>query len=189
MSETQKPDAAASLVQIHAMITQALDGALDRTQHFSQTGFPDTETQQALVGYLGCFGGMLHAHHLSEDEFVFPYVRDQMPDGPFDTLIAQHQEMEPLLAEVRATCEKLAGNGQAAEASQALHGTLARLSALWHPHIQIEEAQFSREELDALWDTEQEAQFGKALGEYLAQHTDPEMMQQCQTVLFGKTTR
>ena len=185
MSTEQRPDAAAQLVGIHAMITQALNGAIERSEYFAQTGFHDAETQQALVGYMGCFGGMLHAHHLSEDEFVFPYVRDQMPDGPFDTLIAQHQEMEPLLAEVRATCGTLAQNGQGAEASQALHGTLTRLAALWHPHIQIEERQFSREALDALWDAEQEAKFGRALGEYVAQHTDPEMMQACQAILFS----
>ena len=82
MSEDKRPDAVAELRRIHAMITQALDGALERSQHFARAGFPDAETQQALVGYMGCFGGMLHAHHVSEDEFVFPYLRDQMPDRP-----------------------------------------------------------------------------------------------------------
>jgi hemerythrin-like domain-containing protein len=186
MSEKKRPDAAAELVQIHGMITQALNGALDRTQHFAQAGFPDAETQQALVSYMGCFGGLLHAHHVSEDEFVFPYIRSAWPDGPIDTLIAQHQEMEPLLADIRATCGTLSGNGHGSEASQALHDTLTRLSALWHPHIELEEAQFSREALDTRWDIQQEAKFGKALGEYLRQHTDPEMMQQCQAILFAE---
>ena len=97
MSEQEKPDAAAEIRRIHAMITQALDESLEQSEHFAQAGFPDAETRQVLVGYVGCFGGMLHAHHVSEDEFVFPYLWDQMPDAPLDTLIAQHQEMEPLL--------------------------------------------------------------------------------------------
>ena len=185
MSEGKRPDAAAELVRIHTMITQALDGAIERTQHFARAGFPDAETQQALVGYMGCFGGMLHAHHVAEDEFVFPYLRGAWPDGPINTLIAQHREMEPLLADTRATCDKLIGNGHGAEASRELHDILTRLSALWHPHIQLEEAQFSRETLDALWDAQQEAEFGAKLGQYLAQHTDPEQMQQCQAILFA----
>ena len=185
MSEQKKPDAAAELRRIHGMITQALDGALERSEHFAQAGFPDARTRQALVGYVGCFGGMLHAHHVSEDEFVFPYIRDWMPDAPFDDLVAEHREMEPLLGDLRSACGALAGDGDGKGASQALHGTLAGLSALWHPHITLEEAQFTRKGLDAMWSAQDEATFGQAIGEYMQQHTDPEQMEQCRAILYG----
>jgi hypothetical protein len=128
---------------------------------------------------------MLHAHHLSEDEFVFPYFRERMPDAPFDDLVAQHRKMEPLLRDIRAACDTLSEEGEGIEATWALHRTLDRLSVLWHPHIALEEAQFTREGLDALWDVHEEAQFGKVFGEYMQQHTDLEQMEQCQALLFG----
>jgi hemerythrin-like domain-containing protein len=128
---------------------------------------------------------MLHDHHLGEDEFVFPYFQERLLDAPFDVLIAHHHEMESLLEDIQAACDTLAGNGQGAEASQALHGVLTRLSALWQPHIQLEEAQLTREALDTLWDAQEEAQFGKAISEYMQQLVDPLEMQECQAILSG----
>lgn len=185
MSEQKRPDTVAELRRIHAMITQALDGALERSQHFAQAGFPDERTRHALVDYVGCFGKMLHDHHLGEDEFVFPYFQERLLDVPFDVLTAHHQEMESLLEDIQAACDTLAGNGHGTEASQALLGALTRLSALWHPHIQLEEAQFTRQALDALWDEQEEAQFGKAVSEYMQQLVDPKEMQECQAILSG----
>jgi hypothetical protein len=93
MSEQSRPDAVAELRRIHAMITQALDGALEQSQHFARAGFPDAQAQEALAGYMRCLWGMLHRHHLSEDEFVFPYMRELTLDAPFDVLVAQHREV------------------------------------------------------------------------------------------------
>jgi len=183
MSEEKRMDAAAEVRRIHAMITQALDGALEKSQHFAQAGFPDAQTRQALAAYMGCFGGMLHGHHLSEDEFVFPYFEERMPDAPFDVLVTHHREMASLLEDIQAARDTLTGQDQGNEASQALHDALTHLSELWHPHIQLEEAQFTREALDALWDAQEEARFGKAIAEYMRQHTDLEEMQRCQVIL------
>ena len=93
---------------------------------------------------------MLYGRHASEDEFVFPYFQERMPAAPFDVLIAHHREMQSLLDEIKAACDRLTGDGPDGEASQALHDTLARLSELWHPHIELEEAQFTRDRLDAV---------------------------------------
>jgi len=185
MSEQEKPDAAAEIRRIHAMITQALDESLERSEHFAQAGFPDAETRQALVGYVGCFGGMLHAHHLSEDEFVFPYFRERMSDAPFDDLMAQHRKMEPLLKDIQAACGTLSGDGEGSEATWALYSTLDRLSVLWYPHIELEEVQFTREGLDVLWNAQEEAQFVKGIEKYMQQHVNPEEMQRCEAILYG----
>jgi hypothetical protein len=109
-----------------------------------------------------------------------------MPGVPFEVLVAHHREMDPLLGEIQAACEALAGDGTGSEASQALHGALTRVSALWHPHVRLEEDQFTCEALDAALDEGQEAQFGQELAAYMSEHVDMEAIQRCQVILFGE---
>ena len=186
MSEGQRPDTAADLRRIHAMITHALEGARAQSQAAAEAGLADPGERQALAEYLGCFATLLHDHHLSEDDVAFPYFRDRLPDAPFGALEAQHVEMQALLEELEAACDVIARNGQGREAAQALHDTLGRLAALWHPHIALEEAQFTPETLDgAGWGTQDAAQFAAAIGAYMQQLIDPQEMQRCQAILAG----
>ena len=167
------------------MITHALEGARAQLQDAAEGGLADPGEREALVEYLGCFATLLHDHHLSEEDFAFPYFRERLPDAPFGLLEAQHVEMKGLLDEIEAACAVLAQNGEGQAAAQALHDTLGRLAALWHPHIRLEEAQFTPEALGAGWGAQDAARFGAAVGAYMQRLIDPEEMQHCQAILAG----
>lgn len=49
MSDQPKPNIAASLLTIHAVVTQALRVSIESVQSLSQLGFPDTPKRE---GYL-----------------------------------------------------------------------------------------------------------------------------------------
>jgi hypothetical protein len=86
---------------------------------------------------------------------------------------------------VLAPCDRLTGVGPGSVGSRALHDALARLSELSRPYIQLQETQFTREALDAVWGAERKVQFGKAIAEHVQQHIDPEEMQSGRAILLG----
>lgn len=86
MSETQQSSFAASLVLIHKVFTRALNVILEYELSFAQQGFPDAVTQKGFINYVQSFVSLLHAHHTAEDELIFPYFQEKMPDKNFDSL-------------------------------------------------------------------------------------------------------
>jgi hypothetical protein len=44
----------------------------------------------------------LDAHHLTEDELAFPYLRDKFPEAPYDLLMAQHRDIVFILDTAKA---------------------------------------------------------------------------------------
>ena len=88
-----------------------------------------------------------------------------MSDAPFDTLVAQHHDRLAVLDDIRAAIGRLEQEGPGQGSSEALYQALARLPEKWRPHIALKEAQFTRESLDAVCDSKEEAQFGKAIAD------------------------
>jgi len=86
MSEISKSIFAASLIRIHLVFTRALKVILEYGQVFAQHGFTDELTHLEFVYYVQSFLSLLHGHHVTEDELMFPYFRDKMPDKNFNSL-------------------------------------------------------------------------------------------------------
>jgi hemerythrin superfamily protein len=182
MPVTKKQDPAADVRRIHSTISSALEDALVHSQRFAQAGFRDVKDRQALVNYMRCFAQMLREHHRSEEEYVFPYIQEHVPDAPFDVLVAHHVEMRSLLDEIQNACGVLSASECGPETAQSLHDTLSHLSVLWHPHIALEEAQFA-ETMVTAWDKKEVAEFTRNVSEYMEQLIDPEELQACQAIL------
>jgi hemerythrin-like domain-containing protein len=69
---------------------------------FAQHGYPDASTHEGFVSYVQSLASVLYSHHLTEDEGVFSYFQDKMPDAPFDKLTAQHKEMALFIDQINA---------------------------------------------------------------------------------------
>jgi hemerythrin-like domain-containing protein len=176
MSKLNKPNIGADLIRIHSVITRALDVAIEHGQSFAQEGYPNASTQEGFVSYVQTFVSVLHAHHLTEDDLVFPYFRDKLPDAPFDLLMAQHREMQPILDEIKAAIEKVAADVQVGESLNDLNRALTKMAEIWHPHIQREEDHLSVEKAGALLDTEEHIRLGRTFAQHSQEHSGPDFM-------------
>jgi hemerythrin-like domain-containing protein len=176
MSELNKPNIGADLIRIPSVITRALDVAIEHSQSFAQEGYPDASTQEGFVSYVQTFVSVLHAHHLTEDDLVFPYFRDKLPDAPFDLLMAQHREMQLVLDEIKAAIEKVAADVQVGESLNDLNRALTKMAEIWRPHIQGEEDRLSVEKADALLDIEEHIRLGRTFAQHSQEPSGPDFL-------------
>jgi hemerythrin-like domain-containing protein len=171
MVETVQPNVGADMLRIHRVITRALDVSAERGAAFAQEGFPSAALQEGFLTYLRALAGVLNAHHLGEDETAFPYMREKLPDAPYNKLMADHRQIEGVLEHLGTAAGAVAGNAQPADALRTLNGIVVRLAGLWHPHIGIEESiLFDPEVVAALMDEEENVQLSQKMGESSQKH-------------------
>ena len=173
MSQARAPNVGADMLRIHSVITRGLSVSIEQSAGFAQQGYPDAATQNGFVLYVQTLGSVLSAHHLAEDELAFPYLRDKLPDEPFDQLMADHRVMEEILEELEAIAEAAAAEAQAGDSLNDLNRAFIKLADLWHPHIGKEERFYNVERMAALMDVDEHVRLGKAVGEHSQQHLNP----------------
>ena len=176
MSETHKPDLAASLIRVHLVITRALGVTIEHSQSFAQQGFSDAQTQLGFVSYVQSLASFLNAHHLTEDKVVFPYFRNKVPDSPIDLLMSQHQQMVALLDEIKVAIEKAATDLQARDALNSLFRASTKLNGIWHPHIATEEGYFTSKWIDALVNPEEQTKLIRLSAEHSQKLSTPDYL-------------
>ena len=150
MAEANTPNVALDLLRIHAIITRGLNVATEKSEVFAREGFPDPSTREGFICYARSFVSALHAHHLTENELVFPYLRAKLPDAPYDLLIAQHQELVHILDQIKVAIEEVAADPEATAPPTKLNGLLRRMGGIWHPHIGIEQDHFAPDKVGPL---------------------------------------
>jgi hemerythrin-like domain-containing protein len=170
MAESTAPNVGSDMLRIHRVITRSLDVAGQRGAAFARDGFPSPELREGFLTYLRAMGGILDAHHLSEDEAAFPYFRGKMPDAPYDKLMADHQVITGVLKELQSAGQAVADSEQPAESVDALNDVVDRLTCLWHPHIGIEESLWAPAEVARLMDEKENLQLGQKIAEISQKH-------------------
>ena len=172
MSKQQESNIAVSFLNIHSIITRALRVSIDSVRGFSQSGFKSEGSREGFFNYIRALASVINAHHLTEDEIAFPYFRDKLPEAPFDSLNATHQEMVHILDEIKLAVEKGEKNDQLETELRNLENALTRMNDMWHPHIQIETEQFINK-ADALIPVEEQLRLVRLFGEHGQKHAVP----------------
>jgi hypothetical protein len=173
MPERTAPNIAEDLLCIHSIITRGLNVSLDKGHSFARGGYPDASVRDGFIAYAGSLVSVLHAHHLTETDLIFPYFRNRLPDAPFDLLTTQHRDLEPVLQQTKAATDAVSAEAQAGAAIDRLNGLLGRLAEFWHPHIRIEEDHFSVDRVATLLDAKEQETLGKAAAKHGQQHSGP----------------
>jgi len=172
MSEN-RPNLGADLIRIHAVITRGVAVVQDRGRVFAAEGLPNAAALDGLVKYLRSLAGTLHAHHLSEDEVVFPVLHERLPAMPFAQLAAEHAVVQRVLDELAPAIDRLAaGPWQAPELAPVLR-LADRLADLWAPHMAIEEAYLTPATADALLSVEEQMALGQRAAQHSQEHAGP----------------
>jgi hypothetical protein len=101
--------------------------------------FPSGRQRRALGEHAVWLMDLLHTHHTTEDEGLWPLVRDRNPAaGPLlDSLDADHRRIEPAIPEVTAAGQRYAAT-TTDEARADLVGALEALMTVLLPHLDRE---------------------------------------------------
>ena len=173
MSDQQKPNVAASLFTIHQVISRSLDVSIASIQEFSEYGLPVNKVLDGFINYIKALISILHAHHLLEDELVFPYFKEKLPDVPYQLLNEQHQEMAIHLKEIEINVDKIEKISDDNTGWTDLRTSLNKTKENWHPHISIEEKHF---ELQKIWEIipiDEHLRLIKLFSEHSQNHSGP----------------
>jgi hemerythrin-like domain-containing protein len=176
LPESKASPVVRDLIRIHSIITRGLNVAIENSQSLVQRGYPDTSTRDGFVSYVRTFASVLDAHHLLEDELAFPYLRDKLPDVPYDLLMAQHREIVVILNEIKATVEEMKASAHLAESLNKLNHGLRTIGDIWHPHIRVEEDHFTAEKINALINMEEQERMSRKFSEHSQQHATPDYL-------------
>lgn len=167
---SNQPNVAFSLLVIHKVVTRGLQVALENAERFRDGGFPDATTQSGYFNYVRALVSVLHSHHITEDDLIFPYFKDKLPEMPVATLTAQHQEMIPILDELQALLPQQEAAGRVGlEVSRAL----AALNGMWLPHIAIEEQHLTVQRLGEMLPVEEHLRLVQAASKHSQDHSGP----------------
>lgn len=176
MSESSSPNVVTELLQIHQIINRGLNVAGENGEAFARLGYPTDTSKDGFISYVHSLASTLHGHHLTEDDLVFPYFREKIPDAPFDLLAAQHRALAPLLKEIRYCIEEMTSTSEGNKALYRLNRTLNQIAEIWHPHIKMEEDHFTREKVDALVNSEEHLRLCGLFGEHGRKHANPDYL-------------
>ena len=174
MIESIKSDPPVALVLIHNAISRGLDVGGQQAALLAREGYPDRTTGAGFALYLRTLAGVLHLHHSAEDEIAFPFLRETLPDLPFEALIHEHERMETILQELAPLLDKLQGESGEEATLQAVHGALAELDELWPGHIDVEERGISVKRLEALVGAEALAGWLAEMGQHRTEGAPPD---------------
>ena len=172
MTQQKESYIAVNLGAIHNVITRGLKVSIESVQGPAQRELEDEGRRAGFFNYVRTLVSVFTAHHVTEDEVAFPYFRDKLLGAPFDLLIAQHQEMIPILEEIKSAVERCEQEGRVGAGLRDLEAALGRVNDMWHPHIQIEQEHLI-EKADALLPVEEQLGLVKLFREYSKQHSGP----------------
>ncbi len=177
MELVESVNVGSSMLLVHHAITRGLDVSVEKSSHFGKNGFPNAAFRAGFASYVIGLTAILRAHHLVEDEVAFPYIKERIPDAPYDVLDNEHRVVEPLVLQARASVERLLNNpSDELHALEMMNSLLVSLREAWGPHIRKEEEYFSPERLSAVATLEEHADLGQRIKEFTEEHAHPDYL-------------
>ena len=173
--ETPKPNTARDLLLIHRIISRALEVTRQKGQEYLANGFPDAVVRQGYHDYIHCMVSVLDAHHLTEDEVVFPQLGIRIPSAPCGLLSADHQKMVVLLDEIKTSLDQFDEDGSK-QAIGSILISLERLKDMWYPHIGIEESHFTEANVNQVMSDEEQQSFGQLTSKHSQERISPDYL-------------
>ena len=127
---------------IHNIITRGLQVSIDNLDAVIKGKTQLHEKPQGLYNYILSLAVILHSHHNTEDELVFPYFKKILPNAPYARLNADHLVVSGLLGELHAALKKCEKDEQTDSELGKMLLALIQINEMWHPHIQVETEEF-----------------------------------------------
>lgn len=141
MENENQGDVGEDIIRFHRIITHSLEIIIQNVDKFIENGAIEEEKREGFLKYNQSFQTVMYVHHALENEKIFPYFRDKLPDAPYDRLITQHEWVKTALTKIGEGINNLKSNMDELESLNSLKVSLKQIDKIWHPHIKIEEDQ------------------------------------------------
>lgn len=173
MSNGNRPNIGEDYIRFHKVMTRGLAISLQNINEFLHTGVLEPSNREGFLKYVHSFSSVLHGHHLVENEKIFPYFRDKLPEVPYERLISEHNIFKSGLQEINTGLDHLRSGNDDSHSLNQLKSGLGKIDQIWHPHIQIENTQLYSRVGSLNIDLGEMIRIQKEYGEFFQDHTGP----------------
>jgi hemerythrin-like domain-containing protein len=163
---------ARGLLRIHKVITRGLEVGLRAGGEYLDKGFTQSQQLTGYAYYVYSLGADLKAHHTSEDMVVFPEARKVLPMAPYERLASDHQKIEKNLTPLFQAVADLSGE-MPEKSVKLIVDALEKISAVWYPHIQVEESNFSEAAMSSAFPLGEQMRIGEAASKLSQEYATP----------------
>jgi hemerythrin-like domain-containing protein len=173
MTDQPAPNIGTSSVQVHDAITRSLELTRIKCLEFMQpSGEPDQSIRDSFIFYVSTMAMVISAHHLGEDDIIFPRLRTALTHAPFDELSAEHEMIDVILTKLRQTVET-----PAQDLYSSLLESVTQLIEHWTPHIIKEKRYLYAPEITAAFmSPEEQLKIMEETSRHAMKHGDPALM-------------
>jgi hemerythrin-like domain-containing protein len=154
-------------------MTRGLAVSLEKINDSLQTGELEKLNREGFLKYVQSYSTVLHGHHLVENEKIFPYFRDKLPEVPYEQLMSEHEIFKDGLQEINTGIDHLESENDEMESLKLLKSGLGKIDQIWHSHIQIENMLLYGQIESLNMDSEEMIRLQKESAEFFQEHTDP----------------
>ena len=154
-------------------MTRGLTVSLKNINNYLQIGEIEKLNREGFLKYVQSFSSVLHGHHLVENEKIFPYFKDRLPEVPYERLISEHEIFKEGLEEINTGIGYLISNNDELESLRLLKSGFGKIDQIWQPHILIENTQLYGQIGILNIDLKEMMRIIKEAGEFFQEHTDP----------------
>jgi len=145
MPDQTGPNIGTAMLQLHDAITRSLEVTKSKCLEFTQPSKePDPSLRDGFILYASTMGMVINAHHISEDDIIFPRLKPKLPQAPFDELSAEHKIIDERLTKLRQIVDT-----PDTDFYSSLLETVTRMVQLWMPHIAKEKQYIYSPEITA----------------------------------------
>ena len=173
MSNENQPDIGADYILFHKVMTRGIEISLQNINVFFRIGAIEKLNRDGFIKYVQSFSSVLHGHHQAEDEKIFPYFKDKLPEVPYERLTSEHKIFNDGLHEINTGIDYLTSENNELNSLKLLKSGFDKIDQIWHPHIQIENAQLYERILSLNIDSEEMIRLQKEDKKFFQEHTGP----------------
>jgi hemerythrin-like domain-containing protein len=167
MNEKEASPVVNGLLLIHKIITRGLTVCLQKCDEYLENKGVPTSEAAGFTTFISTLTNVTHAHHLSEDEISFPYFREYI-EAPFDRLKEDHQDISHILDRIGRNLQNLT-----TDEITGLLDTLKEFQAIWVPHIQLEEENFTAQKVQDKVSLKDQIAIAKKMGAHGSRNSGP----------------
>jgi hemerythrin-like domain-containing protein len=173
MSNENQPNIGEDYIRFHKVMTRGLAVSLQNINEFLQIGALEKLNREGFIKYVQSFSSVLHGHHQAEDEQIFPYFKDKLPEVPYERLISEHEIFNDGLQEINTGIDHLKSENDELDSLKLLKSGFDNIDQIWHPHIQIENTQIYERIRSLNIDLEEMIRLQKEDKKFFQEHTGP----------------
>lgn len=173
MSNKNQPNIGEDYIRFHKVMTRGLAVSLQNINEFLQIGELEKLNREGFLKYVQSFSSVLHGHHQAEDEKIFPYFKDKLPEVPYERLISEHEIFNDGLQEINTGIDHLTSENDELDSLKLLKSGFDKIDQIWDPHIQIENTQLYERIRSLNIDLEEMIRLQKEDKKFFQEHTGP----------------